>query len=43
VGKMQSIVTLQHVLRIITIRLYKVKEVGSVSGKSESVNHSILV
>jgi hypothetical protein len=28
---------------IITIRLCKVKEVESVSGKSESVSHSILV
>jgi hypothetical protein len=41
--KMQSFVTLQQVVRIITIRLYKVKEVESVSGKSESVSHSILV
>ena len=40
---MQSFVTLQQVVRIITIRLYKVKEAESVSGKSESVSHSILV
>ena len=42
-GKMQSFVTLQQVVRIITIRFCKVKEVESVGGKSESVSHWILV
>jgi len=42
-GKMQSFVTLQQVVCIIIIRLYKVKEVESASGKSEIVSHSILV
>lgn len=38
-----SFVTLQQVVRLITIRLCKVKEVESVGGKSESVSHWILV
>ena len=40
---MQSFVTFQQVVRIITIGFYNVKEVESVSGKTESVSHSVLV
>ena len=43
VGKMQSFVTLQRVVRIITITLYKVKEVECVGWKSESASHSMPV